>query len=176
MSFVLRKGSPSSVISRSQAVPPVLASSLIHDYLKRNGYDKLIEQYGLQPFELNVQAVERTLVDKVFALGDYYLSDAVHEHSRHVYDIYKLLDVVVLDDAMKLLVQSVREERKPHVNCRSTKDGIGMNVLLQEIVDRAVYKQDYVDITSKILFKEVPYETAVAALQKIIDSGIFTLA
>lgn len=154
----------------------MLASSLIHDYLKRNGYDELIEQYGLQPFELNVQAAERTLVDKVFALGDYYLSDAVHEHSRHVYDIYKLLDVVTLDDTMKLLVQSVREERKPHVNCRSAKDGVDMNVLLQEIVDRAVYKQDYEDITSKILFEEVPYETAVAALQKIIDSGIFTLA
>ena len=153
----------------------MLASSLIHDYLKRNGYDELIEQYGLQPFELNVQAAERTLVDKVFALGDYYLSDAVHEHSRHVYDIYKLLDVVMLDDAMKLLVQSVREERKPHVNCRS-KDGIDMNALLQEIVDKAVYKHDYEDITSKILFEEVPYETAVAALQKIIDSGIFTRA
>ena len=154
----------------------MLASSLIHDYLKRNGYTELIEQYGLQPFELNVQAAERTLVDKVFALGDYYLSDAVHEHSRHVYDIYKLLAVVTLDDAMKLLVQSVREERKPHVNCRSAKDGVDMNVLLQEIVDRAVYKQHYEDITSKILFEEVPYETAVAALQKIIDSGIFTRA
>ena len=153
----------------------MLASSLIHDYLKRNGYDELIEQYGLQPFELNVQAAERTLVDKVFALGDYYLSDAVHEHSRHVYDIYKLLDVVTLDDSMKALVQSVREERKPHVNCRS-KDGIDMNALLQEIVDKAVYKHDYEDITSKILFEEVPYETAVAALQKIIDSGIFTRA
>lgn len=154
----------------------MLASSLVHDYLKRSGYTELIEQYGLQPFELNVQAAERTLVDKVFALGDYYLSDAVHEHSRHVYDIYKLLDVVTLDDAMKLLVQSVREERKPHVNCRSAKDGIDMKALLREIVDRAVYKQDYEDITSKILIEEVPYETAAAALQKIIDSGIFTLA
>ena len=153
----------------------MLVSSLVHDYLKRNGYTELIEQYGLQPFELNVQASERTLVDKVFALGDYYLSDAVHEHSRHVYDIYKLLDVVTLDDSMKALVQSVREERKPHVNCRS-KDGIDMNALLQEIVDKAVYKHDYEDITSKILFEEVPYETAVAALQKIIDSGIFTRA
>lgn len=153
----------------------MLASSLIHDYLERNGYTELVEQYGLQPFELNVQTAERTLVDKVFALGDYYLSGAVHEHSRHVYDIYKLLDVVTLDDAMKKLVQDVREERKPHVNCRSAKNGIDMNALLQEIVSKAVYRQDYEDITAKILFEEVPYETATAALQKIIDSGIFSL-
>ena len=154
----------------------MLASSLIYDYLERNGYTDLIEQYGLYPFELNVQAAERTLVDKVFALGDYYLSDAVHEHSRHVYDIYKLLDVVTLDDSMKELVRSVREERKPHVNCRSAKDGIDMNALLQEIVDKAVYRQDYEDITAKILFENVPYETATTALRKIIASGIFSLA
>ena len=154
----------------------MLASSLIYDYLERNGYTDLIEQYGLQPFELNVQAAERTLVDKVFALGDYYLSDVVHEHSRHVYDIYKLLDVVTLDESMKELVKSVREERKPHVNCRSAKDGIDMNALLQEIVDKAVYRQDYEDITAKILFENVPYETATTALRKIIASGIFSLA
>lgn len=152
----------------------MLASSLIYDYLKRNRYTDLIEQYGLQPFALNVQTAERTLVDKVFALGDYYLCGAVHEHSRHVYDIYKLLDVVSLDSSMKLLVQDVFEERKPHINCRSAKDGVDVNALLQEIVDKAVYKQDYEDITAKILFEEVPYETAVIALRKIIASGIFS--
>lgn len=89
----------------------MLASSLIYDYLERNGYTEMIEQYSLQPFVLNVQSAERTLIDKVFALGDYYLSDVVYEHSRHVYDIYKLLGVVTLNDSMKQLVQSVREER-----------------------------------------------------------------
>lgn len=149
------------------------ASSLIFDYLNRNGYTDLIEQYNLRPFELNVQAAERTIIDKVFALGDYYLSNAVHEHSRHVYDIYKLLGVVTLDDTMKQLVREVREERKPHVNCRSAKDGINLNALLREIVEKAVYKSDYEEITSKILFEVVPYETAVRALQIIINSGVF---
>lgn len=150
------------------------ASSLIYDYLERNSYTDLIERYGLQPFELNVQTAERTLVDKVFALGDYCLCDAVHERSRHVYDIYKLLDVITLDASMKKLIRDVREERKPHVNCHSAKDGIDTNALLQGIVDKAVYKQDYEDITAKILFEEVSYETAVTALKEIIASGIFS--
>ena len=153
----------------------MLASSLIYDYLEQNGYMALIEKYSLQPFELNVQAAERTLVDKVFALGDYYLSGSVHEHSRHVYDIYKLLDVVALNDSMKELVKNVREERKPHVNCRSAKDGIDMNVLLQQIVDQAAYKQDYETVTAKILFEEVPYEIAATALRNIIASSIFSI-
>lgn len=150
------------------------ASSLLYDYLERNGYTALIEQYDLQPFAVRVQTAERTLVDKVFALGDYYLSGAVREHSRHVYDIYKLMGLVTLDDAMRQLVQEVWEERKPHVNCRSAKDGIDMNTVLQEIVDKSVYEQDYKDITEKILFEKVDYQTAVSALYQIIASGIFS--
>jgi hypothetical protein len=154
----------------------MMASSMICDYLDRSGYRELIEQYDLQPFALNVQSAERTLIDKVFAVGDYYLSGAIHEHSRHIYDIYKLLDTVALDGSMKTLVKSVREERKPHVNCRSAKDGVDMNTLLQEIIDKAVYKQDYEDITARILFEELPYEIAAAALRKVIESGIFSVA
>ena len=53
---------------------------------------------------------------------------------------------------------------------------IDMNALLQEILDKAVYRQDYEDITAKILFEEVPYEIAANALRQIIDSGIFSIA
>ena len=41
------------------------ASSLIYEYLKKNGYDDLIDQYQLHPFEVNVQTADRTLIDKV---------------------------------------------------------------------------------------------------------------
>ena len=149
------------------------ASSLIYDYLKENGYNDLIDQYQLLPFEVNVQTADRTLIDKAYALGDYYLDGKIQEHSRHIYDIYKLLNVVQLDDSLRQLAAAVYEERKPHVNCRSAKDGIIMSALLQEIIDRSVYKQDYEDVTRKLLFEDVEYETAIAAVQKIIDNKIF---
>lgn len=149
------------------------ASSLIYDYLKKNGYDDLIYQYQLHPFEVNVQTADRTLIDKVYALGDYYLDGKIQEHSRHIYDIYKLLSVVKLDESLRQLATAVYEERKPHVNCRSAKDGIVMSALLQEIIDRSVYKQDYEDVTRKLLFEDVEYETAIVAVQKIIDNKIF---
>lgn len=149
------------------------ATSIIYDYLKQNGYDDLITKYGLEPFELNVQTASRTLIDKLYALGDYYLSDAVQEHSRHIYDLYKLSDIVTLDDDLKQLVSEVFEERKPHEQCRSAKDGIDMNSLLQEIIDKDIYKKDYEDITSKMLFEDVPYSTAIKTLQKIVDYKLF---
>ena len=149
------------------------ATSIIYDYLKQNGYDDLITKYGLEPFELNVQTASRTLIDKLYALGDYYLSDAVQEHSRHIYDLYKLSDIVTLDDDLKQLVSEVFEERKPHERCHSAKDGIDMNTLLQEIIDKDIYKKDYEDITSKMLFEDVPYSTAIKTLQKIVDYKLF---
>ena len=149
------------------------ATSIIYDYLKQKGYDDLIGQYGLEPFELNVQTASRTLIDKLYALGDYYLNNAVHEHSRHIYDIYKLSDIVFLDDNLKKLVGEVFEERKPHEQCRSAKDGVNMNALLQEIIDKDVYKKDYEDITAKMLFEDVPYAVAIKTLQKIVDYKLF---
>lgn len=149
------------------------ATSIIYDYLKENGYDDLIAEYGLEPFGINVQSAERTLIDKLYALGDYYLSDAVQEHSRHIYDIYRLLDIVGLNEELRQLVRDVFEERKGHQNCHSAKDEIDMNALLQEIIDKEVYKKDYQDITEKILFDKVEYSTAVKALQTIVNSKLF---
>lgn len=48
-----------------------------------------------------------------------------------------------------------------------------MNSLLQEIIDKAVYKKDYETITEKMLFEEVPYETAIKALQTIVNQKLF---
>lgn len=47
--------------------------SLIGEFFTENGYESLAKTYGLIPFEIKVQALERTFVDKVFALCDYRL-------------------------------------------------------------------------------------------------------
>lgn len=151
----------------------IQATSIIYDYLHENGFDNLIEQYGLEPFEVNVQVAERTFIDKLYALGDYYLSGAISEHSRHIYDIYKLSEIVPLDDKLKALAKEVYIEREPHEQCRSAKPDVEVNKLLQEIIDVEAYKKDYEDITMKMLFEEVDYETAVSKLQQVVKYGLF---
>ena len=151
----------------------IQATSIIYDYLHENGFDNLIEQYGLEAFEVNVQVAERTFIDKLYALGDYYLSGAISEHSRHIYDIYKLSEIVPLDDELKALAKEVYIEREPHEQCRSAKPGVEVNKLLQEIIDVEAYKKDYEDITMKMLFEEVDYETAVSKLQQVVKYGLF---
>lgn len=162
-----------AIFFRAYPTQKMQATSFVYDYLSANGFDEVIDQYDLQPFELNVQTADRTLIDKLFALGDYYLNGTITEHSRHIYDIHKLLGVVEINDDLKKLMVVVREERKPHKTCHSAQDDVDMNALLQEIVDKGVYKSDYKDITEALLFDSVSYETAVEAIREIIGSGLF---
>ena len=162
-----------AIFFRAYPTRKMQATSFVYDYLSANGFDEVIDQYDLQPFELNVQTADRTLIDKLFALGDYYLSGTTTEHSRHIYDIHKLLGVVEINDDLKKLMVAVREERKPHKTCHSAQNGVDMNTLLQEIVDKGAYKADYKDITEALLFDSVSYETAIEAIREIIASGLF---
>lgn len=145
------------------------AASLIYDYLIAEGFDDMIDEYELAPFKLKVQSAERTFIDKVFALADYYLSDKVTEHSRHIYDLYKLLDRVELNAQLKDLYERVRVEREPHQVCPSAKDSIDMVALLKEIIDTDAYREDYNNITSLLIFEKIGYDEAVISLNKVIE-------
>ena len=66
----------------------------VHSYIGDMMADEAPEElvnFRLEPFEMKVQGLDRTLADKVFAICDYYMQDRVKKHSRHIYDIYKLL-------------------------------------------------------------------------------------
>lgn len=126
-----------------------------------------VEKYGLVPFEMKVQGIDRTLADKVFALCDYYLLDKVKKHSRHIYDIYKLMPLVPINDQYKQLVEEVRVIRKEAALCPSAQDDVDISVLLEEIIEKAVYKGDYENLTVQLLEEKVDYETAVTALKKL---------
>ena len=161
-----------SVFLRAYPSRKMEAASLVYDCLKREGRSDLIERYALEPFALNVQAVERTFLDKLFALGDYCLAGKVMEHSRHLYDLYKLSAVVAIDEPLKALFNAVRKERSAHPACLSAQEGVDLKALLQTIVREDVYRSDYEAVTAKLLFEYVPYEAAASALQKVVDSGL----
>ena len=148
------------------------ASSYIYEYLFEKGFNDLITENALEPFQINVQSVRRTFVDKIFALGDYYLNGKIREHSRHIYDLHKLVELVDLDDDLKRLVNQVRQERKIHKQCLSAQDEINLNELFLKIINEEAYRADYETITETLLFEVVPYKQAVSTLQKICDSKL----
>ena len=133
----------------------------------------LLKEYSLNPFSMKVQGLDRTLTDKVFAVCDYYLQNRIKKHSRHIYDIYKLLPLVKQDDAFRALVREVRAVRKESVICPSAADGVNIPELLAEMIQKEAYREDYRNLTEKLLEEEVDYDTAVTALERIAAGGMF---
>lgn len=162
-----------AVFLRAYPSVKMQASSYIYEYLKSIDRGDTIEENGLMPFELQVQAVERTFVDKLFAICDYYLDGKTDEHSRHLYDLCKMTSVVKINEDLKQLFLKVREERKVHKTCLSAQDGINVKSCLQEIMDRDIYKRDYKTITMPLIFEKVGYTEVKAALLRIINSDLF---
>ena len=149
------------------------ADNFVYNYLLENKYSDIIELYDLAPFTLNVQTTDRTFVDKLFALGDYYLADTIQGHSRHIYDLYKLLPTIEFNDELKSLIKAVREERKEHKTCLSAQDDVNMNSLISEIISTDAYRSDYEYVTSALLFKPVDYDVAIKVLDKVLKANIF---
>ena len=134
---------------------------------------ELVEGFGLKPFEMKVQGLDRTLADKVFAICDYYLKGDVRRHSRHIYDIYKLMPLVPQTEEFKALVREVRNVRAMTNICPSAQPGVDVPSLLMQLVEGEAYKDDYASITYRILEEVVRYETAIEAVKVLAKSGIF---
>lgn len=152
------------------------ASSYIGDFLKEAGSSTILAEYGLEPFCVQVQALQRTLIDKVFALCDYYLSGDTKRNSRHIYDIAKLLTKVnAFDGTLQVLVSNVRNDRKRNRTCLSAQDGVDVPEVLKSIINTEFFKKDYDETTLKLLSKPISYEDAIKSLQTVIDSEIFSI-
>lgn len=149
----------------------------VHSYIgnmMQTEAPELIDTYGLRPFEMKVQGIERTMIDKVFAVCDYYMKGDVRRYSRHIYDIYKLLPFVSLDEDFRKLVQEVREIRaKNTVICPSAQPGVNVPDILRRIIDNGVYRSDYENVTSRILEEQITYEVSIEALRTIAASDMF---
>ena len=146
--------------------------SYIGDMMKTEAPD-YIEQYGLKPFTMKVQGLDRTLADKVFAICDYYLQGKTAGHSRHLYDIYKLLPLVPQNEDFKKLVQEVRIVRSASSVCPSAQSDVAIPVLLEKIIAENAYRADYTAVTGKLLEEPVNYEQTIEAIKTLAESGMF---
>ena len=111
--------------------------------------------------EMQVQSLERTFIDKVFAVCDYWLQDMQERDSRHLYDIAKLLPVINLSKDLGVLIDEVREDRMQSKNNPSAQLEHNIPEMLREIIESRFYEKDYNDITKKLLYEKMSYEDAV---------------
>ncbi len=145
----------------------------IGDYLEGRGRTDLAEQFSLGRFSMNLQSLERTYIDKVFALCDYYLQGRSKRCSRHLYDIYKLTPLIKFDDGFAVLIGEVREHRFRMQVCPSAKDAVDVSAVIMEFCDNSFYREDYQAITSYFAADAVPYDEAIGQMRALAASDLF---
>ena len=145
------------------------ADTYIYRFLKEKGMDDLIKEYELQPFNVKVQTLERTFIDKLFALGDYYLTEKTNGYSRHLYDLYKIMPKITFDETFYKLFDEVREIRAKDRNCPSANDGQDLKEILTRINDEDYFENDFKSVTMGLLFEDVSYAQVKGNLKQIVD-------
>ena len=135
-------------------------SSFIGSFCVKNNVKMPIEFNAIN-FEMNVQSLERTFIDKVFALCDYKVENMMDRDSRHLYDIAKITPYITFDNDLKELISKVRVDRMNSKNNPSADPKYNIDEMLKDIIDSDFYKSDYNSITSKLLYENYSYEDAI---------------
>ena len=143
---------------------------------------KFCEKRGVKlpiPFEealvnMQVQSLDRTFIDKVFAICDYRLQDMQDRDSRHLYDIAKLLPEITITPELDALIDDVRDDRMQSKNNPAAQPEHDIPAMLKEIISSRFYESDYNNITKKLLYEDVSYEEAISkGIAQIADMDIF---
>lgn len=131
---------------------------------------ELIETYDLETFPMRVQSLNRTLIDKVFAVCDYYMQGKDRRNARHLYDIYKLTEHVKIDEAFLKLVNEVRLHRIKMGSGIAPAAPLDVNILelVQKICDEDFYKEDYRETTLKLISDSLDYEMLKNHYQELV--------
>lgn len=167
-SVLRRKG---RVVTCRYVVKPI--SNYIYDCLSQNASDiSKLKAYELDPFEICVQDVRYTLCEKLISIGNNYLRGKSDRLSRHLYDVYKIIQVVPLDADLRMIFNEVYT----YTQGRGFDDAIIEGRNLEDSVYKAMqsdfYKDDFAMVSSKFIWEKVVYESCKKVLLGMVYSGL----
>lgn len=145
-------------------------TSIIYDYLWESDKE-ILELYGLLPFSMKVQSINRTLIDKIFAVCDYYMLDKARRNSRHLYDIFMLYPYITEDDSFYDLVKEVRLHRsKMDIKVApAAKEDVNIIELVRKLCDEDFYKDDYENSTKGLISDNLSYEETISFYKQLME-------
>lgn len=144
-------------------------SNIIFDCLSKEE-QTIMKEYELIPFTMKVQALSRTIIDKLLAVCDYYMFNKPTRNSRHLYDIYKLKDFIILDNNFITLFNDVRKHRE-NMGIKiapSAKEDVNVMYMVERMMKDDFYENDYRNSTLKLIYDYVPYEDVKDGYIKIM--------
>lgn len=147
--------------------------SFVGRFCEKNGIALPIP-FNEAKISMQVQSLERTFIDKVFAVCDYRIQNMMDRDSRHLYDIAKLLPEVEITPELDALIDRVRDDRMKSKNNPSAQLEYNIPDMLKEIILSRFYESDYNNITKKLLYEDMSYNDAIEkGIALVADMDIF---
>jgi predicted nucleotidyltransferase component of viral defense system len=162
------------VVYRPFPIKKMEVSNYITKYLSKNNRTDLIKQYNLEPFTMPIQTIERTFVDKLFAICDYHLQKNYYRYSRHIYDLHKMWTSKLINQAlMKNIIDDVIKDRqifgRQNTSC---EPGMNPQLVLSDILENDPFKDDYESVTTAFIHKKVSYAECIDSIKEIHKNDI----
>ena len=147
--------------------------SFVGRFCEKNGIALPIP-FNEAKISMQVQSLERTFIDKVFAVCDYRIQNMMDRDSRHLYDIAKLLPEVEITPELDALIDRVHDDRMKSKNNPSAQLEYNIPDMLKEIILSRFYESDYNNITKKLLYEDMSYNDAIEkGIALVADMDIF---
>ena len=146
------------------------ASSLLCEYLRNTGSDNVISEFGLEPFDVAVQPLKITFIDKLYAVAVNCLEKKITRQSRHLYDLHMIIPHIEFDKEFFLLLKEIGEyETSGFMNKETSFDPSALKEILRNIISEGAYEKDYEDNTLPLLFEPVPYSDVARSMLSSLD-------
>ncbi len=145
-------------------------SNYLYETLKSEHQD-VLRDYELLPFDMTVQSLERTLIDKIFAICDYYLLNKPKKNARHLYDIYKLKEHVEINTDFIELVNEVRNQRLSlgEKIAPAAFYDVDIKQVATKLCESDFYKQDFEDTTAFMISERIAYDVLIDNYLELIN-------
>ncbi len=153
-------------------------STYITEFLLSKGANDLIQQYGLESFEVNVLETQRTLCEKISAVSraSYEGHDYLQAKIRHFYDIYWLIKdpktyQFIHSDAFKAMMNTVIEEDR-NIAEWASKPILESPVNMDSTGTIAPLKRYYETTFSSLVYGELPSFEDVIEAYKVVRNRL----
>ena len=157
-------------------------SSFVAEMMKANNQEALIKEYMLNPFEVKVLSLERTLCEKIMSLMRFsFTNDPITDLNnkiRHVYDIDKLLEDKEVNTFFnspefdKLLLIVASDDIISFKNNNSWLDNHPATAMIYADIENtwSQMRNTYNTIFKELVYGELPTEEKmIRTLQKVYD-------
>jgi predicted nucleotidyltransferase component of viral defense system len=151
----------------------------IQEYLENNDMPDVVVEYELEPGAVNVLNIERTFIDKIFAVKRHAICGTLNQKVRHIYDVTQLLcmpdiqEFLLDSDGLKVIVSKTKETDSFYLEKRNISkdyDPLGAYDFpsWQDLFDDSI-RQRYESLHMDLLYtnEKQDFDDAIAAFDCI---------